>query len=90
MNQAMNDLLPLVLVALLVLVGGCLAGLVLLWWRHIGLTARVTRLEVRGESALTHDELRRLYERLGGIEGQVAASNRMMQTVQEHLMERDR
>lgn len=85
----MSQLMIPVLVALLVLVGVALGGLMLLWWRHIGLTARVTRMEVRGESGLTHEELRKLYERLAGIEGQLASNNRMMQTVQEHLLERD-
>lgn len=85
----MNQVVIPLLVAMLVLIGFCLLGLLLLWWRHINLTARVTRLETRGETSLTHEEVRRLYERLAGIEGSLEANNRMMKTVQEHLLEKD-
>lgn len=85
----MNELiLPLLVLVLLVALGN-LAVAVLLWWRHIGLVARVTRLEVYQETNLTHAESRQIYERLSSMEGQIQTTNRLLHTVQEHLLEND-
>jgi len=62
---------------------------VLLWWRHVGLVTRVTRLEVYRESALTHTDVRQVYERLSSIEGQMEATNSLLKTVQKHLLENE-
>lgn len=61
----------------------------LLWWRHVGLVARVTRLEVYREQALTHTDVRQVYERLSSMEGQIQTTNRLLQTVQQHLLENE-
>lgn len=85
----MSDLI-VVLLVLVLLVSLVNLGIgMLLWWRHVGLVARVTRLEVYQEQNLTHAETRAIYERLSSIEGQVQTTNRLMQTVQEHLLEND-
>ena len=63
---------------------------VLTWLRHDGLASRVQRLEVlQQNAAMTHPEARQIYERLASIEGQIQTTNRLMQTVQEHLLEND-
>lgn len=67
-----------------------LCGLAVLWWRLIGLVARVTKLEAYQTLNLTHAETRAIYERLASIEGQVQTTNRLMQTVQQHLLESER
>lgn len=53
------------------------------------LEGRVTKLEAYQQQNLTHAETRAIYERLAGIEGQIQTTNRLMQTVQEHLLESD-
>jgi hypothetical protein len=52
--------------------------------------ARVSKLEAYQMQNLTHAETRQIYERLSSIEGQVHTTNRVMQTVQEFLLENDR
>lgn len=88
-----QDVLLISLVAMtaltLVLSGVAVGGLMILWWRHVGVVARVTRLETRNESALTHEELRRLHERMATVEGQVNTTNRLLGTVQQFLLEKD-
>ncbi|WP_411832311.1 hypothetical protein [Pseudoxanthomonas mexicana] len=81
-------IVPLLVAVLIVCVINVGIGMVL-WWRHVGLVARVTRLEVYQEQNLTHAETRQIYERLSSIEGQIQTTNRLMQTVQEHLLEND-
>jgi len=71
----------------LVLSGVAIGGLMILWWRHVGLVARMTRQEARSEASLSHEELRRLYEELANIKGQLTTTNQMMRTVQQHLLE---
>lgn len=93
--NVLNDPLFLVILAVflaacLVLVGVALGGLVLLWWRHIGLVSRVTSMEARNESALTRTELHALHERMATVEGQVIATNRLVETVHEYLLENPR
>lgn len=84
-----NDLIVGGLVLLLAIgVANLLIG-VLLWWRHVGLVARVTRLEVYREQALTHTDVRQVYERLSSMEGQLQTTNRLLQTVQQHLLENE-
>jgi hypothetical protein len=85
----MSDLIVVLLILVLVVCLLNLGVVMLLWWRHVGLVARVTRLEVYQEQNLTHAETREIYERLSSIEGQVQTTNRLMQTVQEHLLEND-
>lgn len=85
----MSELILPLLVLLLVVALGNLAVAVLLWWRHIGLVSRVTRLEVYQETNLTHAESRQIHERLSSMEGQILTTNRLLQTVQEHLLEND-
>ncbi|MGH8040348.1 MAG: hypothetical protein ACREPD_21745 [Stenotrophomonas sp.] len=84
-----NDLLIGGLILLLAVgLANLLIG-VLLWWRHVSLVARVTRLEVYREQALTHTDVRLVYERLSSMEGQVQTTNRLLQTVQQHLLENE-
>lgn len=85
MEPVLLSLLVAVLVIQLVQVG---LG-VILWWRHVSLASRVTRLEVQREHAITQAEFRQVYERLSSIEGQIKTTNQLMQTVQEHLLEND-
>lgn len=95
----MNDLVMPVLSVLLTLSAANLCLASVMWWRHYGLASRVaqlegmasriTRLEVYQEQNLTHAETRQIYERLSSIEGQIQTTNRLMQTVQEHLLEND-
>ncbi|WP_164273433.1 hypothetical protein [Stenotrophomonas sp. B1-1] len=90
MNGAsINDLVIGGLILLLAIgLANLLIG-VLLWWRHVGLVARVTRLEVYREQALTHTDVRQVYERLSSMEGQLQTTNRLLQTVQQHLLENE-
>lgn len=60
------------------------------WWRHDGLASRVTRIEERQAHALTAKECREIYEALAGIEGRLDVTNRLMNTIQEHLLEREK
>lgn len=79
-----------VIVLLVAVLLACLLNLgvgMLLWWRHVGLVARVARLEVYQEQNLTHAETREIYERLASIEGQIQTTNQLMKTVQDHLLE---
>jgi len=88
-NTAMNDMVVALLVVVLVIsLANLLIGF-LLWWRHVGLVARVTRLEVYREQALTHTDVRQVYERLSSMEGQIQTTNRLLQTVQQHLLENE-
>ena len=80
--------IPLLVVVLVLAAGNLLLGMVMVW-RHSGLAKRVARLEIYQQANLTHAETRQIYERLSSIEGQVQATNRVMQTVQEHLLEND-
>lgn len=80
-----TPLLALVLLVVLANLIVCIAQ----WWRHDNLTSRVTKLEAHREASLSHTEVRGLYERLSSIEGQIQTTNRLMQTVQEHLLEND-
>ncbi|KAF1692749.1 hypothetical protein CSC62_14030 [Pseudoxanthomonas jiangsuensis] len=73
----------------LVLVGVAIGGLLILWWRHVGLVGRVTRLETRSESALTREELHALQERMSAVETEARATNRLVQTMHEFLLEKD-
>lgn len=92
----MNEMvLPLLVLLLVLAMGNFLVGM-FLWWRHsglegrvAGLEGRVARLEVYQESNLTHAESRSVFERLSSLEGQVQTTNRMLQTVQERLLEND-
>ncbi|WP_459062131.1 hypothetical protein [Stenotrophomonas sp. PSU-St15] len=82
-----------IVIGMLVLVAGLVAlnllvGVVL-WWRHSGLADRVTKLEVQHAHHLTHKETGELFDRIARLEGMAAATNRMLETVQEHLMEKD-
>ncbi|RPE81833.1 hypothetical protein [Vulcaniibacterium tengchongense] len=79
----------LLLVLLLLATGNLSVGL-LLWWRQNGIAVRVAKLEAFREAGLTHAEIREIYERLSSIEGQIGTTNRLMQTMQEHLLENDR
>lgn len=85
----MTELIMPALGMLLMLSAANLCVGAVIWWRHIGLVSRVTRLEVYQEQNLTHAETRQIYERLSSIEGQIQTTNRLMQTVQEHLLETD-
>ncbi|CAD7351595.1 hypothetical protein GGR74_002414 [Xanthomonas arboricola] len=80
--------IPLLVGVLVLAAGNLLLGMVMVW-RHSGLAERVARLEIYQQANLTHAETRQIYERLSSIEGQVQATNRVMQTVQEHLLEND-
>lgn len=78
--------IPLLILLLMLQLGSLSIGFVL-WWRHVGLVARVTRLEAFQENSLTHAEMRAICERLASIEGQIKTTNQLMQTVQTHLLE---
>lgn len=77
----------LVLVAALVAIN-LMVGVVL-WWRHSGLADRVTKLEVHNEHRITREEVRQVFDRLATLEGKTDATNIMLRTVQEHLLEND-
>lgn len=79
----------ILLVAVLLVVLANLVIVLVLWWRHEALSVRVAKLEAHRESALTHAEVRSLYDRLATIEGQNQTMTRLLQTVQEHLLEND-
>lgn len=86
----MNDHIVPLLILLVVLIAAVLIIQVLSWLRHDGLASRVQRLEVlQQNAAMTHPEARQIYERLASIEGQVQTTNRLMQTVQKHLLENE-
>lgn len=83
-----QDQVLLMLVLITVLANLALG--IVLWWRQASLGARVARLEVYREHAISQVETRQIYERLASIEGQIQTTNRLMQTVQQHLLESDR
>lgn len=78
------DTIVIVLVALNLLTLLAVLGV---WLRTGGLAERVTRLEAKQEHALTHAEVRAIFERLSSIEGQIQTTKQLMQTVQNHLLE---
>lgn len=85
--------LETILVVLLLVVALLLANLlvvVMLWRRHDEMSARVIHVEARLSNALSHVEVRQLFERMSSLDGQMQTISRLMQTVQEHLLESDR
>lgn len=90
MNAPMPSGLMLgLLILLVVLVAiNLLIGLVM-WWRHSGLADRVTKLEIHYQHSLGRAEVTEIRDRLSSLEGQVETTNRMLRTVQEHLLEND-
>lgn len=84
----MSDNTVLLILVILTIVN--LIVTIMAWWRHDGLSSRVQRLEVlQQNAAMTHLEARQIYERLASIEGQNQTTNRLLQTVQEHLLENE-
>ncbi|MCR6661841.1 MAG: hypothetical protein NVV60_01505 [Luteimonas sp.] len=96
----MSDLvIPLLVIVLAVCVVNLGVGMIL-WWRHVSLIAkvndvkndlsqRITTLEVYQKQNLTHAETRQIYEELSFIKGRLDTMSRSMQSVQEHLLEKD-
>lgn len=83
----MND--PVLIVLAVLGLANLIVG-IMAWKRYGDLAYRVQRLEVlQQNAAMTHPEARQIYERLASIEGQIQTTNRLMQTVQEHLLEND-
>lgn len=81
--------IPLLLVLLaLSLVTVTLIGV--LWWQHMGLLARVSRLEESQKHLLNHADARLLYERLSSVEGQITANTQITRSVQQHLLDREK
>jgi Tfp pilus assembly protein PilX len=76
-------ILLLVLVAMNLLVG------VVIWWRHVALAERVTRLETHHQHSLGRSEVLAIHDRLASLEGQLKTTNQMLQTVQKHLLENE-
>ncbi|MFZ5538146.1 MAG: hypothetical protein ACOY5V_00210 [Pseudomonadota bacterium] len=78
----------LLIVVLVVTLTNLLIG-VLVWQRHDGLAHRVTKIEAAQQHALSARETREIHERLASIEGQMSATNQVMRTIQEYLLEQD-
>lgn len=82
--------LNLMMLCMLVLLGGANLGMcVLLWSRQGALSERITRVEVHQQAALTNQEVRTIHERISAIEGRQDTTVRMLQTIQDHLLESD-
>ncbi|MGH8037298.1 MAG: hypothetical protein ACREPD_06115 [Stenotrophomonas sp.] len=77
------------LALVVVLVAITLMVVLLLWWRHSGLSDRVTKLEVHYQHHLTSREVRQVFDRLATLEAKTDATNTMLKTVQEHLLENE-
>lgn len=80
----------LIVLILLLCVNVLMLGALLAVWRTCnGHGNRLTRLEAQQGNQLTAAEVRAMFERLANIEGRLEASTRMMQTIQDHLLEND-
>lgn len=77
----------LIVIALLVLLNLLVA--IASWWRHDGLAARVTRIEAAQSGALSPSEVRDLFKSISHLDGRVDTAVKIMQSIQEHLLERD-
>lgn len=74
-------LIALIVVNVLLIVALCFN-----WWRNDNLAQRVATLEAH---RLSTDQVLGIYNRLGTIEGRLETTVKMMQTIQEHLLEND-
>ncbi len=59
------------------------------WYMHAALTNRVAKLEALQNNALTHAESIKIYERLSSIETLAEAQADLLDTIKEHLLERE-
>lgn len=59
------------------------------WFMHNGLSNRVAKLEALQANTLTNAETIKIYERLSGLEALVETQADTLDTIKEHLLERD-
>lgn len=86
----MSSLESVLLVLLTVSGVVTLGGVLVLWWRLDALALRVTRVESHQSSGVSSAEIRRMFEELASMRGQLQTSNQLLQMMQRHLLENDR
>lgn len=85
----MNSLESVLLVLLTVNGVITLGGVLVLWWRMDALALRTTRVESHQNNGISSAELRRMFEELASMRGQIQTTNQLLQVVQRHLLEND-